>query len=211
MRVTEIFRSIQGESTLQGLPCAFVRLTGCNLDCAWCDSRYARSGGSDMSVDEILSTIEHLHVGYVCITGGEPLLQPETPLLAAACLDRGWKVSVETNGSLDSTVIPQGAVRIIDFKCPGSGEAGTTAPEVFLERRPSDEYKFVIIDRADFEFACDMARSHDLAASGTILISPVRNSLPLSSVADWICRELPMARLNLQLHTFIWPESYRGR
>lgn len=211
MRVTEIFRSIQGESTLQGLPCAFVRLTGCNLDCSWCDTRYAREGGSEMSVEDVLEAVEHFGIGYVCITGGEPLLQPETPVLADACLVRGWRVAVETNGSIDPGVIPQGAIRVIDIKCPGSGEAGSTSPAVFNDRRLTDEYKFVIRDRADFEFACDTVRRHDLAASGVILVSPVRDALPWSVAADWLCTELPAARLNLQLHTIIWPESFRGR
>jgi 7-carboxy-7-deazaguanine synthase len=209
--VTELFPSIQGESTLQGLPCVFVRLTGCNLACRYCDTPYARSGGEEMSVSGIVRRVLGFGVRFVCITGGEPLLQPDTPELARALLDEGFRVSVETNGSIDSGVLPEGVVRVIDIKCPGSGEEGCFHQSNLAARRPEDEFKFVLTGRGDFEYARDFVRAHRLAEGNAVLLSPVDGILTPSILAEWIVSEMPEARLNLQLHRYLWPAVTRGR
>lgn len=211
MHIIEIFTSIQGESTLQGVPCVFVRLSGCNLACRYCDTAYAREGGTDMTIGEIIREVKDHGISHVCITGGEPLLQEDTPELAQALLDRGFRVSVETNGSLDASALPESAVRIIDIKCPGSGETGRVHPANLAITRPTDEFKFVISDRADFEFARDYSRKHQLAEKGVILLSPVWNSLETGVLVEWMLGEMREARLNLQLHKCIWPGNPRRR
>ena len=212
MVVCELFTSIQGESTLQGLPTVFVRLTGCNLHCRWCDSEYARSVGVEMDCREVQTAIINSGVNAVCITGGEPLLQPDAvTCITNYCVDRGLIVSIETNGSLDASSIPRGARRIIDVKCPSSGEAGSTHPANFDTIRPGDEFKFVVADRDDFNYACDVATEHDLATRSTILVSPVSGILAPAVLADWLCADMPGARMNLQIHRIIWPETDRGR
>lgn len=211
MKISEIFASIQGESTLQGLPCAFVRLAGCNLNCRYCDTRYAREGGTEMSINEILKKVDELGLSIVCITGGEPLLQKKTPLLARKLNIRGYKVSVETNGTIDASELDEDVTRIIDIKCPGSGEYGKTHPGNISNRRSNDEFKFVLTDRTDFEYARNFVRKHGLADTGAVLLSPVRDILDPGLLADWIIHELPEARLNLQLHKYIWPDEHERR
>jgi 7-carboxy-7-deazaguanine synthase len=147
----------------------------------------------------------------VCITGGEPLLQPETPELARGLLSLGFGVSVETNGSLDAGSLPEGVVRVIDIKCPGSGHAGCVHTSNLSWRRSGDEFKFVLTGREDFEYARDFAREHHLADENTVLLSPVRNLLDPALLVEWIILEMPEARLNLQLHRCIWPSETRGR
>jgi 7-carboxy-7-deazaguanine synthase len=211
LTVTEIYPSIQGESTLQGLPCVFVRLAGCNLSCRYCDTPYARHEGESMSVEEVIARAVGFGIGFVCITGGEPLLQSDTPELAQRLLDRGIRVSVETNGSLPVDDLPLGAVRIIDVKCPGSGGGECFHEPILRERRPSDEFKFVLTSRDDFKFARAFVRTHCLSDTNTVLLSPVRGSLEPSRLAEWMIAEMPEARLNLQLHRCIWPSETRGR
>ena len=211
MTVTELFAGIQGESSLQGLPCVFVRLTGCNLSCRYCDTPYAREGGESMTVADVMERIRGFRIGFVCITGGEPLLQPETPGLARGLLDHGFRVSVETNGSVDAGPLPEGVVRVIDIKCPGSGHPGCIHPSNISGRRPGDEFKFVLCGREDFEYARDFSRARRLAEGNAVLLSPVRNLLDPALLAEWIIAEMPEARLNLQLHRCIWPSETRGR
>jgi 7-carboxy-7-deazaguanine synthase len=211
MKVTEIFASIQGESTLQGLPCVFVRLTGCNLSCRYCDTPYALEGGEDISASGVIERVRGFRIGYVCITGGEPLLHPETPELARGLLSLGFRVSVETNGSLDAGSLPEGVVRVIDIKCPGSGHEGCVHASNLSRRRSGDEFKFVLTGREDFTYARDFAREHHLAYENTVLLSPVRNLLDPALLVEWIILEMPEARLNLQLHRCIWPSEIRGR
>ena len=211
MEVTEIFASIQGESTLQGLPCVFIRLTGCNLNCRYCDTRYARSGGCSMEKEDIIQKAAAFSIPFICITGGEPLLQQETPSLAHALLDLGFMVSIETNGTIDTSPLHHKVRRIIDIKCPGSGEAGKTSPDNLNRRRPSDEFKFVLTDYDDFTYARDFVTEHDLLTGARVLLSPVFGVLDPALLADWIIQELPEARLNLQLHRYIWPEIKRGK
>lgn len=210
MKVTEIFASIQGESTRQGTPTVFVRLTGCNLACRYCDTQYARAGGAEISVADIVDHADTFGLREVCITGGEPLLQEDTPSLAQMFIDRNYRVSVETNGTIDAAVLPSGVLRIIDIKCPGSGEEGTFNKENLSGKRPGDEFKFVLSNREDFDFACAFAGEHRLADSNTVLLSPVYGVLDPHLLARWILGDMPQARLNLQLHKIIWKDGTEG-
>jgi len=211
MKVCEIFTSIQGESTLQGIPTVFVRLAGCNLKCSYCDTEYARSGGVEMSPDEIIGRVERMKPRYVCITGGEPLLQRDTPELSERLASIGYLVSVETNGTLDASALPDGVLRVIDVKCPGSGEHGRFCTANITGRRETDEFKFVLTDRRDFEFTREFMEKHDLSGVHAILLSPVAGKLEPALLADWIIDEMPEARLQLQLHKLVWPDETRGR
>ncbi len=211
MPIVEIFASIQGESTLQGLPCVFIRLAGCNLHCRYCDTKYAREGGTERTIDDIVGEADWYGLSFACITGGEPLIHENTPRLARELLRRGYRVSVETNGSLDASVLPEGTVRIIDIKTPGSGERNTIHPANLLHARPGDEFKFVLTGRPDFDFAREFSREHRLAEKGAVLLSPVWHSLHPALLVEWILAEMPEARLNLQLHKCIWPADARGR
>jgi len=211
INICEIFASIQGESTLQGMPCIFVRLAGCNLDCVYCDTPYARADGTPLSIEVILSRVRSFGIGFVCVTGGEPLCQNETPDLVDSLLTDGYRVSVETNGSFDAGILPENCIRIIDVKCPGSGEEKSFNEQNILERRPSDEFKFVVSDRNDFEYTRRFVSRYGLENSTTILVSPVSGQLDTVKLAEWLLTELPCARLNLQLHRYIWPDESRGR
>ena len=204
MNVSEIFVSIQGESTLQGLACLFIRLAGCNLNCRYCDTVYARKGGTEMTLSEIVKRVDDSGIKYICITGGEPLLQMKTPELALKLLKRGYKVSIETNGTVDASNLHNDILRVIDIKCPGSGEQGKTYAGNITNMRPSDEFKFVITDYNDFTYARNFVKKHNLAGHGTVLFSPVYNVLEPKKLAEWIIKEMPEARLNLQLHKYIW-------
>ena len=211
MKISEMFASIQGESTLQGIPSVFIRLAGCNLYCRYCDTTYARSGGTEMTVEEIIDKVKSFELSFVCITGGEPLLQKETPELAGKLVGSGYKVSVETNGTIDASSLPDNVKRIIDIKCPGSGEDGKTFMKNISLRRNGDEFKFVITGREDFEYARHFVSKHNLADIHTVLFSPVLDVLNPELLADWILHEMPEARLNLQLHKYIWPNEKKGR
>ncbi len=213
MEVSEIFSSIQGESTLQGFPTVFIRLSGCNLDCIYCDTRYACETGTTMTMGDIIREVKGFSVQHVCITGGEPLLQNDTPGLVKELLDRGRIVSVETNGTIDASVLPLKSIRIIDIKCPGSGEHGKTFPENFItiKRRQTDEFKFVLTNRDDFVYACNFVKKHGLAPGNAVLFSPVQKLLDPALLAEWILGEMPIVRLHLQLHKYIWPAANRGR
>lgn len=206
MKITEIFKSIQGESTLQGLPCIFVRLTGCNLNCRYCDTLYARKGGIEMSTAEIVKKVENFKIKFICITGGEPLLQKETPQLASRFINNGYIVSIETNGTIDASALHEDVKRIIDIKCPVSGEDGKTHSGNISKKRSTDEFKFVITDRDDFEYALHFINKHNLTDSNTVLFVPVFNVLEPKILAEWIINDMPEARLNLQLHKYIWHE-----
>ncbi|MBD3242539.1 MAG: radical SAM protein [Chitinivibrionales bacterium] len=210
LKVCESFISIQGESTFAGLPCAFVRLSGCNLRCTYCDTPYARDEGDERNVDELADEIAESGVGLVEVTGGEPLLQQDTPRLCSRLLERGLTVLVETNGTRDISVLPDTVVRIMDIKTPGSGQQ-----EQFLEDnldylRPTDECKLVICNRTDFDWARDLVRSHDLAARCTVILSPASGELSPDRLAEWILAERLPVRLGLQLHKVIWGDE-RGR
>ena len=205
--VTEIFRSLQGESTRAGLPCAFVRLTGCSLRCVWCDSAYAFSGGMETGVDEALARVEALGVPLVEITGGEPLEQEGFYPLSAALCDRSYTVLVETGGHVPVDRVDPRVVKILDVKCPASGMEASNDLENLARLGPHDEVKFVVADRRDFEWAVGLVRAHGLDTRHTVLISPVfeGGSSPIAgAVADWVRNSDRALRLNLQIHKLLW-------
>jgi 7-carboxy-7-deazaguanine synthase len=211
MVVTEIFKSIQGESTFAGLPCVFVRLTGCNLRCHWCDTAYAFQGGQKVSVEEVLERVRQLGGELVELTGGEPLLQEDVCPLTERLLAEGFRVLVETSGERPIGRLPRAVVKIVDVKCPGSGEAGKfcLANLEALERK--DQVKFVILDEADYRYACDFMAKHDLHKRvDEIILSPVFGPLPSRQLAEWILRDGLDVRLGLQIHKFIWDPDARG-
>jgi 7-carboxy-7-deazaguanine synthase len=210
LRITEIFHSIQGESTFAGLPCVLVRLTGCNLRCAWCDTAYAFEGGRRMSVPEVLEEVARHGCDLVEITGGEPLLQPESLDLMARLVERGHRVLLETSGAEPIDRVPEGIVRIVDVKCPGSGEAARNRWENIPLLRREDQVKFVLLDREDFRWAAEKVEEHGLADRCTVLFSPVRGVLEAAELAAWILEEGLRVRLQVQLHRILWPEADRG-
>jgi 7-carboxy-7-deazaguanine synthase len=209
LQVTEIFHSIQGESSHAGRPCAFVRLTGCNLRCAWCDTTYAWEGGTTMSQAAILDQVTRLACPLVEITGGEPLAQPGTPALIKSLLDAHFEVLVETNGSLSIAGLDPRCAAILDVKCPSSGMAERMDPGNLSRLRPRDEVKFVIADRADFDYAATVATGLD-PGQGRLIFSPLARTLAPAVLAAWILRAGLPVRLGLQLHTIIWTPGTRG-
>jgi 7-carboxy-7-deazaguanine synthase len=238
MQVTEIFRSIQGESTYAGLPCIFVRLTGCNLRCTWCDTAYAFYGGTKMSIDDVLGRVQELSSGrgsdsgtdakmavrlekpisLVELTGGEPLLQPDAVGLAQRLMAENYTVLVETSGERFVGILPQQVVKIVDVKCPDSGEGGTFLLDNLEAVDSKDEIKFVIGSRRDYEFARDFFAEHQLAHRvRQVLFSPVFpdpngswSGLDARILAEWILTDRLPVRLGLQLHKFVWHPSTRG-
>jgi 7-carboxy-7-deazaguanine synthase len=211
MKVTEIFLSIQGESTWQGLPCVFVRTTGCHLRCVWCDTDYAFFGGRDMSVEEIVAEVERLGRGcrLVELTGGEPLLQEEIGRLAEELLELGYSVLCETSGSIDVAILPAGVVKIVDIKCPGSGESENNLWDNLGKLGPSDEIKFVVRDRADYEWALAVIEERGLAR-WRLLFAPVWGELEVQRLAEWMLEDSVPARLTPQLHKYIWNDDETG-
>ncbi len=211
MRITEIFLSIQGESTWVGMPCVFVRTTGCNLRCVWCDTDYAFYGGSDMSIAEIIAELERLGRGckLVELTGGEPLLQKDIGELARALLERGYTVLCETSGSIDVSLLPPETIVIMDLKCPGSGESKSNLWENLDKLGLDDEIKFVIKDRTDYEWARSVISERQLEKR-KLLFSPVWGELELRELAAWMLEDSTPARLQTQLHNHIWGSQAAG-
>lgn len=209
LKVNEIFHSIQGESSRSGLPCVFIRLTGCNLRCAYCDTRYAYEQGALMEIAEIVEKVRELRCDLVEVTGGEPLLQTDTPRLIVELLNAGHAVLLETNGSLDIGPVDQRCVRIVDIKCPSSGMAGENDLRNLEKMGARDELKFVITTREDYEFARRIVTAAP-GAAGTINFSPVSGALAPRLLAGWILEDRLAVRLNLQLHKIIWGEEARG-
>ncbi len=205
MKVTEIFYSIQGESSWAGLPCVFVRTTGCHLRCVWCDTDYAFYGGSELTVAQVIEQIEH--VGHGCrlvqLTGGEPLLQKDIGTLAGRLLDRGYAVLCETSGSIDVDRLPAQVVKIMDIKCPSSGEVEHNLWSNLDKLAPYDELKFVIRDRRDFDWAIAVIEERGLAER-RILFAPVKDELEPHTLAEWMLEYNVPARLQIQLHKIIW-------
>ncbi len=209
--MTEIFKSIQGESTWAGLPCTFIRLTGCHLRCSWCDTVYAYTGGTPMTLSDVLHQVEELGAPLVEVTGGEPLLQESCVPLLELLLQNGYTVLVETSGTVSVRPLPTGAVKIMDLKCPSSGMAGHNRFENILCLGHNDEIKFVVGERRDFDWSCDIVRRYDLPSRvGAVLFSPVVPGLPYDMLARWILECGLKVRLQLQLHKVIWPELTRG-
>jgi 7-carboxy-7-deazaguanine synthase len=209
LSINEIFFSIQGESTWAGVPCVFLRTTGCPLRCRWCDTEYAFYEGSRWSLDDLVEEACSYDADLVEITGGEPLAQPGTPALATALLQRGKTVLVETSGSLDISVLPEGAHAIMDLKCPSSGEQGQNDLDNIARLRPGDEVKFVIATRADYDWATAMVRDHDLGR-WPVMFSPVWGELDAQHLAQWILADRLPVRMQLQLHKILWPDVVRG-
>jgi 7-carboxy-7-deazaguanine synthase len=226
MQITEIYKSIQGESTHAGLPCVFVRLTGCNLRCSWCDSEYTFTGGQRRTVEEVATEVERLSPGggLVEITGGEPLLQErEVVPLMQRLLDAGYTLLLETSGERPLERVPRQVIKIVDVKCPNSGEPDTFHMDNLGTLNPRDEVKFVLSDRADYEFARDFVRHHNLDQRvNAVLFSPAFSKqasgardasaclLDPRELADWILADGVPARLGLQIHKFIWDPAMKG-
>jgi 7-carboxy-7-deazaguanine synthase len=210
LMVNEIFHSIQGESTLAGRPCVFVRLTGCDLRCSWCDTEYAFYEGKKRPVDDIVEEVARLDCDLVEVTGGEPLLQPNVHDLIARLLERGKTVMIETGGHRDATTLDPRVRRILDVKTPSSGEEDETFERNFEALREGDEIKFVIQDRRDFEFAIAWLAAHPRAGAAPLLFSPVHGKLEPAELASWILASGVNARLQLQLHKILWPGVVRG-
>jgi 7-carboxy-7-deazaguanine synthase len=205
--VTEIFRSLQGESSFAGLPCTFVRLTGCALRCVWCDSAYAFAGGRRLCVEEVLAEVRRLGAPLVELTGGEPLEQEGVyPLVGTLC-DAGYTVLVETGGHVPLDRVDPRAIKVVDVKCPGSGMEAFNRWENLRELGPRDEVKFVVADRPDFDWALDVVRRYELDGRAAVLISPVflEGRSPIAaSVAEWVRDSGRRLRLNLQVHKLLW-------
>lgn len=211
LTVNEIFHSIQGESTHAGEPCVFVRLTACDLRCRWCDTPYAFYEGRRMSVDEVVQAVEAYGCSTVEITGGEPLLQADVHPLMQRLLDEGKTVMLETGGHRSLAPVPSGVIRVMDIKCPGSGESDKTDWDNLARLTRADQVKFVIADRADYEFARDVVRRHDLVRRcGAVLFSPVHGELEPRRLAEWVLADRLPVRVQLQLHKFIWDPQTRG-
>lgn len=222
LQVTEIFKSIQGESTLSGTPCVFIRLTGCNLRCGYCDTTYAYEGGDWLSIDDILSMIDDYNCDLVEITGGEPLLQDNVYSLISALLETGKLVLIETNGSVDierAQVLKQtqgngskiqGLKIIMDIKCPDSGMSDKINWENLSKLDKNDEVKFVLNSRGDYDWSKEIIKKYSLADRCHILMSPVYDNLTAGELSDWIINDNLNVRLNLQIHKYIWGESVRG-
>ncbi|HXV69642.1 MAG TPA: radical SAM protein [Nitrospira sp.] len=210
MLVTEIFHSIQGESTFAGRPCAFVRLTGCPLRCAWCDTEYAFYGGSERSIDEIVATVRAYACGLVEVTGGEPLAQPDAvPLLSRLCRE-DLTVLLETSGAIDTAPVDPLVHVILDVKCPGSGMASRMHWANVERLRSMDEAKFVIQDRADYEWATAVVARYGLADRCPVLFSPVFGVLDPRRLAEWVLADRLPVRVQLQIHKQIWTPDMRG-
>jgi 7-carboxy-7-deazaguanine synthase len=212
MVVTEIFKSIQGESTYAGLPCVFIRLTGCNLRCHWCDTAYAFHGGTKMTSGEILARVRELGGKLVEFTGGEPLLQESEVLpLARRLLDEGYRVLIETSGERYVGGLPRPVVKVVDVKCPASGESEKFCLANLEALEHKDQIKFVIQDENDYEYARRFVAEHNLSGRvKEILFSPVFGELAPQKLAEWILRDGLDVRLGLQLHKFIWDPATRG-
>jgi 7-carboxy-7-deazaguanine synthase len=210
--VNEIFHSIQGESLYGGRPCVFIRLTGCNLRCTYCDTIYAYDEGNRRDIDEIVEAVQTFGCPLVEITGGEPLLQPETPHLIDRLISAGHEVMIETNGSIDISPVSTDCTRIVDVKCPSSGASEYNRTENFSLLTCRDQLKFVIGDEADYDYARGMlSKLPTHFHHHHVLFSPVSDILPFHVLGEWILRDGLAVRLHLQLHKIIWPDVERGR
>ncbi len=216
LRITEIFHSVQGESTWAGLPCTFVRLTGCPLRCTWCDTEYAFHGGEKMSLDAIVARVEEIGTRVVEITGGEPLVHRNAFVLTERLLDLGYTVLVETSGAIDIAPLDARAHRIMDLKCPDSGESARNLWSNLAHLTSHDEIKFVIASRADYEWAREVIRERGLdekVLAGrlrALLMSPVWEKMDFRELADWILEDRLPVRYQIQLHKIIWGANVPG-
>lgn len=211
LTINEIFHSIQGESTHAGRRCVFVRLTACDLRCSWCDTPYAFHDGRKMELDAIVAEVDRHGCGLVEITGGEPLLQKNVYALMDRFLEDGKTVMLETGGHVDISRVPAAVIKIVDVKCPGSGESHRMHWANLDRLQPHDEVKFVIRDRADYDYAVDVLHRHDLAArTGAVLFSPVHGVMDARTLAEWVLADRLPVRVQLQVHKYIWDPQTRG-
>jgi len=211
LRLTEIYKSIQGESTWAGLPCIFVRTTGCNLRCVWCDSEYSFYGGSWWTLDQVIARVGELDCKLVEITGGEPLLQPAVPELAEKLLALGCTVLVETSGERPIEVLPPGVIRIMDLKCPDSGECERNRAENIAQLKPRDEVKFVLASRKDYEWARAQILQHSLDKKvNAVLLSVAFGKVEPVEVVKWMLEDNLPARFQLQMHKLVWEPQTKG-
>jgi 7-carboxy-7-deazaguanine synthase len=210
LKISEIFFSLQGEASRAGLPTVFVRLTGCPLRCVWCDTEHAFSGGRGMTLTEILEEVGHYGARQVCVTGGEPLAQKSCLALLAALCDTGYEVSLETSGALDIAGVDSRVSRIVDLKAPGSGESARNRWKNLELLTPRDELKFVLKNRADYEWARDTVVAHRLDSVCPLLFSPVQDDLDPKALAEWILADRLPVRFQLQLHKLLWG-NMRGK
>ena len=204
LRITEIFHSIQGESRPVGYPTAFVRLTGCPLRCAYCDTAYAFHGGQRFGIPEILSQVAAFGARHVCVTGGEPLAQPGCLDLLTALCDAGYGVSLETSGALDIAPVDQRVAVVLDLKTPASGETARNLWANLPLLKPADQIKFVICDRGDYDWACERLREHRLETRCEVLFSPAWEQQPARELAEWILADRLPVRFQVQLHKYLW-------
>lgn len=207
LRISEIFYSIQGETSRVGLPTVFVRLTGCPLRCTYCDTSYAFSGGRSLSLAEILAEVASHPARYVTVTGGEPLAQKNCLHLLRALCDAGYEVSLETGGALDIAGVDARVVRVLDIKTPGSGEVEKNLWSNLAELGARDEIKFVLCDESDYRWAAQVLRERDLAARCAVLFSPALGQLSATALAEWILRDNLPVRLQVQLHKLLWGDA----
>lgn len=210
MRITEIYCSVQGETQYAGLPCTLVRTTGCDLRCGYCDSAFAFHGGNDLSLDQIVAEVDRLGAPLVLLTGGEPMLQREIGALASLLLERKYRVMIETSGSQPLDRLPAEVIRIVDVKTPGSGESARMRWSVLDGLRSRDAVKFVLCGEADYRWAVDVIRERRLAERAEVLLSPEHGRVDPRELVTWMLRDRVPARLNLQLHKYIWPADTRG-
>lgn len=210
LKVTELFLSLQGETSLAGWPTVFIRLTGCPLRCQYCDTAYAFHGGGWRTIDELLAETKSCGVRHVCVTGGEPLAQKACLELLARLCDAGYIVSLETSGAIDIAGVDPRVLRILDLKTPGSGEVERNLWSNLELLSPQDQVKFVICDRADYDWARSIVERHGLASRLTVLFSPSHEQVPARDLADWIVADRAPVRLQVQLHKYLWGNE-RGR
>lgn len=210
MKINEIFKSIQGETSYAGLPCTFIRLTGCNLKCKYCDTTYAYVAGSEMSISSILKNVSKLKSKLVCVTGGEPLANNDTPLLVESLLTENYTVLVETNGSYDIRILPQKAIRIMDIKCPDSEMNHLTYWQNIRYLTKLDELKFVLCSRKDYDWAKEIMNTYNLPTITNVLMGTAFGKVSPKSVVKWIMEDNLDVRFQLQLHKYIWDPETRG-
>jgi 7-carboxy-7-deazaguanine synthase len=210
LRITEIFFSVQGESSRVGLPTVFVRLTGCPLRCTWCDTEYAFTGGAYHTIDDVVMEVARHGTPYVCVTGGEPLAQKSCLSLLATLCDAGYNVSLETSGALDVSAVDARVSKIMDLKAPGSGECDKTLWSNLAHLTSRDELKLVLADEADYLWAREQLQTHRLVERCPVLLSPVQGSLKPADLAEWILRDKLAVRMQVQLHKVIWGNA-QGR
>ena len=207
LRIFEIFHSLQGESSRVGLPTVFVRLTGCPLRCGYCDTEYAFHGGSTQSFEEILANVASYQAQYVCVTGGEPLAQKGCYALLKMLCDAGYQVSIETSGAMDISQVDRRVSVIMDIKTPGSGEVGKNLWSNISALEAKDEVKFVLVDRADYDWAKQILAQYDLTQKCPVLFSPVYKTLPPADLATWVLEDRLPVRMQVQLHKILWGEK----